>query len=425
MEQLHRHQRRRAQGIPTLSVLGAPAAGDPEAPDPIALWSQWAGALGRPTVLAVHPGPEEITHRWVEHLAASRSLAGDIEAKLAALTKVPPLELRRKTAVELDLFFDRAASALTAPRSEVAPDTGPLTVAALRVCRRILDVERGAPRRGSLAADLDALLTGDDPRAWRVLAALCAIVPRAAGPAILLASSAGSERERAPVELSARLLAELAAAVPELPVALLVPLPDLGAYLRGGPESRAKAMLREGLIPGATVSRVGLPTGLDRAPPTLDVTRTERTERTENATPPDLAAAGEPRTGDSFDSMAADGARSEAERFLFARLEERPATAGLFELNGTVRLEGGAVWEIDLLCRIPRVAVEIDGFYHFQDHDAYRRDRAKDLALQRSGFLVLRFLADDVVARLETILSTIQQALAFQRSNPPRSPSGS
>lgn len=410
MEQLHRHQRRRAQGIPTISVLGAPAAGDPEAPDPIALWSQWAGALGRPTVLAVHPGHEEITYRWVEHLAASRSLAGDIEAKLTALTKVPPLELRRKTAVELDLFFDRAASVLTAPRSEVAPDTGPLTVAALRVCRRILDVERGAPRRGSLAADLDALLTGDDPRAWRVLAALCAIVPRATSPAILLTSSAGPERERASVELSARLLAELAAAVPELPVALVVPLPDLGAYLRGGPESRAKAMLREGLISGATVSNVRSPTGLDRAPPTLDVTRTERTEHTEKATPPNLTA---------------DGARSEAERFLFARLEERPATTGLFELNGTARLEGGAMWEIDLLCRIPRVAVEIDGFYHFQDHDAYRRDRAKDLALQRSGFLVLRFLADDVVARLETILSTIQQALAFQRSNPPRSPSGS
>ena len=45
----------------------------------------------------------------------------------------------------------------------------------------------------------------------------------------------------------------------------------------------------------------------------------------------------------------------------------------------------------------PGLAVEIDGYYHFQDADAYRRDRRKDLELQKRGFLVVRVLAEDVV----------------------------
>jgi very-short-patch-repair endonuclease len=70
--------------------------------------------------------------------------------------------------------------------------------------------------------------------------------------------------------------------------------------------------------------------------------------------------------------------------------------------------------EVDLVSRKLRLAIEIDGYYHFQDLDDYRRDRRKDLELQRRGYLVLRFLAADVVARLEEILDTILNAVAYR-----------
>ena len=120
----------------------------------------------------------------------------------------------------------------------------------------------------------------------------------------------------------------------------------------------------------------------------------------------------------SASCSADEDARSAAERFLFDRLEDAPETTGLFELNGTIEARYGFArdLEIDLLARSLKLAVEIDGYHHFQDPDAYRRDRRKDLELQRQGFLVLRFLADDVVERLEEILATIRDAVTHRRA---------
>jgi hypothetical protein len=113
-----------------------------------------------------------------------------------------------------------------------------------------------------------------------------------------------------------------------------------------------------------------------------------------------------------------DAARSAAERLLFARLESLPETAGLFRLNDKLAAPFGP-WqemEVDLLCRQHRIAIEIDGYYHFQDPEAYRRDRRKDLLLQQLGFIVIRQLADDVVIRLDAILDTILTTISHQRT---------
>jgi very-short-patch-repair endonuclease len=56
--------------------------------------------------------------------------------------------------------------------------------------------------------------------------------------------------------------------------------------------------------------------------------------------------------------------------------------------------------------------IELDGHYHFQSLDNYRRDRRKDRLLQQQGFLILRFLSEDVVRDLEGILDAVDQALA-------------
>ena len=101
-------------------------------------------------------------------------------------------------------------------------------------------------------------------------------------------------------------------------------------------------------------------------------------------------------------------ARSAAEAFLFRRLGTLPATRGRFALNAALPIpfRGGTELEVDLLCRDARLAVELDGAQHLSE-GAYRRDRGKDLALQRHGWLVLRFLASDATARLGDVLDAI------------------
>ena len=110
-------------------------------------------------------------------------------------------------------------------------------------------------------------------------------------------------------------------------------------------------------------------------------------------------------------------ARSAAEAFLFRRLETLPATRGRFALNASLPIpfRGGATMEVDLLCRDARLAVELDGARHLSE-ESYRRDREKDLALQRHGWLVLRVLASDATARLGDVLDAILPLLPPQPS---------
>lgn len=106
-------------------------------------------------------------------------------------------------------------------------------------------------------------------------------------------------------------------------------------------------------------------------------------------------------------------ARSAVERFLFRHLEVFAKTKGLFELNGTLDIPFGAnpFMEVDLLSRTKKLAVEIDGYRHFQDKEAYRRDRRKDELLQSAGYFVLRFLAEDVMSDLGTVVDCIKRHL--------------
>jgi very-short-patch-repair endonuclease len=72
--------------------------------------------------------------------------------------------------------------------------------------------------------------------------------------------------------------------------------------------------------------------------------------------------------------------------------------------------------EVDLLCERPRLAIELDGSQHLGDPDAYRRDRRKDALLQENGYLVLRFLAEDVGKYLDQVSDAILQAMSHQNA---------
>jgi hypothetical protein len=96
-------------------------------------------------------------------------------------------------------------------------------------------------------------------------------------------------------------------------------------------------------------------------------------------------------------------ARSASEAFLYRRLETLPETAGRFRLNIELPIPFDA-WgrmEVDFFCADSRLVLELDGAQHLADAEAYRRDRRKDALLQKNGYFVLRFLAEDAGKRLD------------------------
>lgn len=111
---------------------------------------------------------------------------------------------------------------------------------------------------------------------------------------------------------------------------------------------------------------------------------------------------------------SAPRARSASEAFLFRRLQSLPETRDRFQLNAHLPIpfcqEGHM--EVDFLDPGSRLVIELDGRQHLADPEAYRRDRRKDALLQEHGYVVLRFLAEDLGARLDSILDQILRALA-------------
>jgi hypothetical protein len=109
-------------------------------------------------------------------------------------------------------------------------------------------------------------------------------------------------------------------------------------------------------------------------------------------------------------------ARSAAEAFLAEIFAVFPPTRGRFELNGTLDVRFGARrLEADFLFRQERVVLEVDGYRHFGEAGAYRRDRSKDLVLQRHGYLIMRILAEDVVTEIAALLDRLAQVLDERR----------
>jgi very-short-patch-repair endonuclease len=77
-----------------------------------------------------------------------------------------------------------------------------------------------------------------------------------------------------------------------------------------------------------------------------------------------------------------------------------------------IGFDGRSEMEVDFVSQRLRLVIELDGEQHLSSAEAYRRDRRKDRLLQQNGYLVLRFLAEDLGKDLDGVLDSILQSQA-------------
>jgi very-short-patch-repair endonuclease len=392
------HQSQRFQAIPTLSVLQGKAIAARQ------LWTQWSKQTDRSTGVGVYTSIATLLETWLAALAQHDDLRSRILQNVAALAHRSEAELSAWLAHTSDyqrqLFWQQLA-----PLSE---DTERL--------RAILD---WLPAFPSPEPQTKPLALADSSMVLASFAAVARLFPQSVVPGLLVLLP---EDDQAAVALTA--LTQLVEAVPQIPVALALTVAQVQYLLNELPESRAKAMLRSGLIdvPSTELGNIrqqlsDLNLDDERIQSLLHLAET-------HGTTPDvldtaltlLDPAHQPETAE-----AADVYRSQAEWFLAQYLEAKPTTTGRFQVNARLDIDfGGRPMEVDFLDVAAKIVIELDGHYHFQSLDNYRRDRHKDRLLQQQGFLVLRFLSEDVVRDLEGILDAVDQALATRSSSVPQ-----
>ncbi|MEM9490381.1 MAG: DUF559 domain-containing protein [Myxococcota bacterium] len=407
---LTRHERRRHGDLPAISVLVGPGEYAAQC------WSSWLAEDARQAFVCTEASSEALLLALVEYLFQYRDILTDIVAVYRQQSDHTVPEhtvdaLHRAGAPERAAFLQTIAAA--GMHADVL-------FVAERLCDRLA---AGGERASELAAALHDPIHGWQP----ALRGLVRCVPGDALPGVLLApgSTGYPAHDWLPAAVRAALaLAELS---PRLTLAITCAAQALDEFLQSGGESRGKAMMREGLI-SLESAAAGDPPGRDAGDDTSDspavqvsldrLRQLDAGDELREAFHTAARTREQARRASPTDRDSQDRARSAAERLLYQALEATAETAGLFQLNERIDIVfGRAPMEIDLLAKTLDLAVEIDGYYHFQNHDAYRRDRRKDLLLQTNRYLVMRFLADDVVPELAEILDRITEIIRWRRQS--------
>ena len=381
---LDRLQIRRGQGVPTVAALAGPTGLGLRA------WRGWATTHGRPVCTVSDTEPTALADAWVR-------CAGDpTEQARAWLVAIagPTADVGRMTRYDLDRLWR-------------ALPTDPAARAAYRI---LADLVSGTPTDPAVLAR--ELAAAGDPAA--VVRGLTGLYPEPRWPALLVVEPADATNPAAWLTAAVAALEPVVAAEPRLPVAVAVRADGPAQLVAARPNSRAAALVREGLVEIRGVTGTELDARLRAAgvsPPAATVGRLTAAGLAAEVAEAFVEAAVAVRHPTPAD--AASDFRSVHERFLFEVLESLPETAGLFRPNVELPFRHGPrAGEADLLAERPRVAVEVDGALYHLTQDQFRRDRRKDWLYQRHGYLVLRFLAEDVVTDLDAILATIVDAVS-------------
>jgi hypothetical protein len=429
------HEQRRVAGLPTLSVLvGSVASARRQ-------WRAWAVRCKRSAVIVAEGMEREWYEAWLRQLLRERDVYLDAEQyvyrRLPGMSSWTQGGLHDKTPHELALLFECAHLDDRA----VTPDGLCRWLLMRRLSRQPLTVDElvrahtnvGEPSpgvRGALGQMLSLLDGGSHPAPL--------VVSDYANTVCQEEDSVGARAKW--LEKAIPHLVQLITSVPRWTVGLAIDESSWDRYTSGTPESFAKAVVEQHVIhvPCWSANRVRqvVTASLARAMPELEpvfvqvacagasdalVARLIDAVRTgpgcelgRNDVMGGEVAARQPETHSMEES---DPWKSLQERFLFELLEHTSDLAGRFQLNASPGfLFGTQLAEVDLLCADLKIAVEIDGYYHFTGPDSYRRDRRKDVLLQQHGFLVMRYLAEDIVPRMGEILQSIRTAVQSRES---------
>lgn len=376
----------------------------------IGCWRNWCEGSGRVCVISQGVDPKVWAANYIQMFLRQcepfRTSKQNLAERLSISWEF--LSPSRLTLPQLGRLFDQAGMT----------DRG-----ADRLCRRLLEAElKGEPLSPE---EILQWFAGepDDERGMAAIGAIVDLLPIGSSPALLIMPITGpfeTSRDSSVLEKTAQQLARWISRAPSLSVALCASEASIDAYFQIVSESYAKAVLRESLIPvsGLTTQEIR-----ERVSHRLNRSSSDWEKQIEQLAAHDAT----PEMADRFVEAILEfdhverkdqppAARSAVERFLLTVLESTPDLAGLFELNVKPGFDfGGRPAEIDLACLSKRIAVEIDGYRHFTDPTAYRRDRRKDVLLQENGFFVLRFLAEDVVSEMEMICETIRTVVQWRR----------
>ncbi len=387
-EALDVQRTRRLRGLPAVSIL---VDGLSESAD---CWSIWAARRGLPSTILDDQIEGTLARAWITAAIERMSLRETVYEFLG----IDGHAFERKSPAERRMLLDHLGNA-SPPNSA--------KLANRELCRACLEgeleIESANSAIVSVARCLATAAPSGSPAGNELLAfkSLADLYGASGMPALLIRMGDEDGARAEAFGANARDLCRLVEMSPHLTAGIAASRSSLEIYLRNAPKSRAKAMVVEGIIDG---------TRPPQSDPPNDASHEFLCLRRE------MSCMVSGRTDVKEAEELGNRARSAAERFLFSVLQSAKDTKGLFLMNAQLPFRFGALpAEADLLAPELRLVIEVDGYYHFAEPAAYRRDRRKDALLQAHGYHVLRFLAEDVVDRLETILSEIQDAIAVLR----------
>jgi hypothetical protein len=426
---LERAERRRRQGLPALPLL----LGGHETS--YACARSWAEGQRRRLVLTASPEARGQVLAVVEELFRDGSLAKRLRKRRRRDPGADGLE----AGLEMEALLARQRPLDEAPEDAPSP-----RALASRECLNTLLAREERPSAALICRDLDRALSGLGQPWWRVLQGLEELAEVSDLPGLLL----HLDHETASTPLLLNRLAEehleVQRTMPGLWVGWSTTSAEMIAFLRTPPDTRAKSILREGVIrlrPGrerrAPSVRLedhagrfdALPQGPEPAapPPELAVasqlatlfseaitcTYEEAVDRISELEGDRELTRAFGRACLAHHGLDPEGDEVQAARDLLrALLDRMPETEGLFKNGPELMLDDGDVCDVALFSPRRRVAVLL-ALAPEADEAAWRRVRERDLRLQRAGWVTVRLLAKEVTTRLNSTLDLLRD-LAIQ-----------
>ena len=385
------HEQRRRDGLPTLSVH-------------VGTEGEWSRAIvtlegaGHRVVRSSGTDLSAITRDWLRAISASYDVLDEAFGFVAHALGVSQSELQAAWAARSDSERVRWIAQLSA-------QGGSELRAALDTLRSALDADNVS------AICLDTLLLWW-PASKHIV--WCVEGAELSGLRALLGLAADKPTWPLLVSVSRQAWPGICAALDERSRSWLESsvLPCLAVEERAQPQSAEETLL----LP---------PVGVRRLVETIDASRASQAAReSPHAALQERAAEALSEAQLAHESRAPERdlleerARSLAEQRLFELLAADPLTRGLFELNRALPFSFGTrAAEPDLVSLQLRLVLEVDGYYHFQGPDAYRRDRRKDVLLQQHGYLVSRHLASDIATRAGEVMRAIRELVTQRRKS--------